>query len=102
MDKESKDKLKALAKERDSQLKENASFDQWKDLLRRARQLFRDSALPINLSNLLGQVFYHRLTKPVTCETVLAKILAKAQKSGYEAGLQELESFGITAPPPRS
>ena len=48
-------KLKELAKERDGHRNvKTATEGEWRDLMERARCLFRDAALPLNVSRLLG------------------------------------------------
>ena len=83
-----KKKLSALASERDEQHRKDTSTADWKDLYSRARQLFREAAIPRHVSRLLARVFSVRKISGVNCETVLAKVLAKAQAQGYEAALQ--------------
>ena len=50
-------KLEELAKERDAQLKVETTTEAWRDLFDRARCLFREAALPNNVSRLLTKVF---------------------------------------------
>jgi hypothetical protein len=45
--------------------------------MERARCLFRDAALPLNVSRLLGQAFYARYIHAADTETVLARVLQK-------------------------
>ena len=78
LDKEMKEKLAKLAAKRDGQHGKSTSTDEWKDLFDRARQLFRAAALPRNVSRLLTRVFSVRKIPGANCETVLAKVLAKA------------------------
>ena len=94
--------LSALAKERDQQrISGETSLDQWRGLLDRAQCLFRGLALPAGIARLIRQAFAVRSIRGYSTETVVARVLAKAQSSGYEAALQELESMGIpSAPPP--
>ena len=53
----------------------------------RAQCLFRAIALPQNVSRLLRQAFAVRAVRGKTTETILARVLAKAQSKGYEAAL---------------
>jgi len=73
-----KKKISALAAERDLQHGKNTPKADWKDLYDRARQLFCDAALPRNVSRLLTCVFLVSKIFGANCETVLAKVLAKA------------------------
>jgi hypothetical protein len=52
-----------------------------------ARYLFREAALPKNVARLLTRVFTVWKIPGNHCESVLARILAKAQKEGYEAAV---------------
>ena len=95
-----KDKITELAEERDDQLKVETTKEVWQDLFDRARQLFREAALPRNVARLLTRICVVRRLPAPNCETVIARVLAKAQTKGYEAALQELEGIGISAPTP--
>ena len=94
------EQLAKLAAERDGQLKQDTTTEDWRDLFDRARCLFREAALPNNVSRLLTRIFSIHPVPGNHCESVIAWVLVKAQKQGYEAALQELESLGISAPPP--
>ena len=104
LDKQARSDLQALAKERDLQRSTGtATTEEWRGLLDRAQCLFRGLRLPINICRLLRQAFSLRFLKGHTTETVLARLLSKAQKLGYEAALQEYESMGLPPlPAPRS
>ena len=75
---EMKKKLAGLAAERDEQHGKNTSTTEWRDLFDRARQLFREAALPRNVSRLLTRVFSVRKIPGANCETVLARVLAQS------------------------
>ena len=93
--------MAALAKERDEQrLSSSCTTQQWRGLLDRAQYLFRGLALPRNIAELVRQAFAVHNLRGFSTETVAARVLAKAQASGYEAALQELESMGIPSSPP--
>ncbi len=94
------EQLVKLAAERDGQLKKDTTTEDWRDLFDRARCLFRDAALPNIASRLLTRIFSVHPVPGNHCESVLARVLVKAQKQGYEAALQELEALRISAPPP--
>ena len=104
LDEKLKKELSELAKERDLQRAAgNSTMEQWRGLLDRAQCLFRALALPYNVCRLLRQAFALRHLRGRTTETVLARVLAKAQSVGYEAAVQELESLGVpSAPPPKT
>ncbi len=91
-------KLAALAAERDGQIKRDTSDEEWRDLFGRAKRLFRDCGFPIDTSRVLTRVFAARSHKGSNIESVLARVLVRAQEKGYEAAVQELESLGIAAP----
>ncbi len=104
LDAKHKRELSALAKERDQQRAAGhlaISIDAWRGLLDCAQCLFRGLALPANISRLARQAFAVRDTKGRTTETVLARVLAKAQTQGYEAAVQELEGMGIPSQRPQ-
>lgn len=95
-------KLSKLAAERDEQRRVGtATTEEWRDLLDRAQYLFRDCRLPQSTSRLLRQAFAVRSLRGSTTETVLSRVLAKAQTKGYEAAVQELESMGVPSSAPR-
>ena len=87
MDEESRNKLAGLAAERDAQLQKYTPDEEWRNLFERAKQLFRDAAFPRNVARLLVRVFVVRNIGGANCETVLARVLAKAQSKGFEAAL---------------
>lgn len=87
MDVETRNKLSELAAERDAQHNKYTSNEEWRDLFERAKQLFRDAAFPRNITRLLVRVFVVRNIAGANCETVLARVLAKAQSKGFEAAL---------------
>ena len=71
--------LKALAKERDDQrIDPDTSSDKWRDLMDRARRLFRDCQLPKRTTDLLLQLFAVRRLPGIETETGLALVLGKA------------------------
>jgi hypothetical protein len=72
--------LSKLAAERDGQLGQNTATEVWRDLFDRARCLFREAALPNNVSRLLTRIFSVRPIPGNHCESVIARVLAKAQK----------------------
>ena len=71
-------KMEQLAKERDAQLKVETSTEAWRDLFDRARCLFREAALPNNVSRLLTRIFSTRRVPANHCESVIARVLVKA------------------------
>lgn len=72
--------LAKLAAERDVQLTKETTTEEWRDLFDRARCLFREAALPNNVSRLLTRIFSVRRIPDNHCESVLARVLAKSQK----------------------
>ncbi len=72
--------LSKLAAERDGQLGQNTATEVWRDLFDRARCLFREAALPNNVSRLLTRIFSVRPIPGNHCESVITRVLAKAQK----------------------
>lgn len=87
MDAAAKQRLSELAAERDLQLQRHTPADEWRNLFDRAKQLFRDAALPQNLARILTSVFAVKRIQAASCETVLAKVIAAAQTKGYEAAV---------------
>jgi hypothetical protein len=70
------DKLSALAKERDAyRTGTPATDEEWRALMERARCLFREAALPLNVSRLLSMAFFVRNLPRFNTETVLARVL---------------------------
>ena len=86
---EHKKQLRALAAERDAQRRPGGddSDESWRDLLDRARYLFRAAAIPIATSELLRACLIQRYVGHPT-EHLLAKVLATAQKQSLEAATQ--------------
>ena len=86
---EHKKQLRALATERDAQRRPGGddSDESWRDLLDRARYLFRAAAIPIATSELLRACLIQRYVGHPT-EHLLAKVLATAQKQSLEAATQ--------------
>ena len=86
---EHKKQLRALAAERDAQRRPGGddSDESWRDLLDRARYLFRAAAIPIATSELLRACLIQRYVGYPT-EHLLAKVLATAQKQSLEAATQ--------------
>ena len=93
--------LKALAKERDDQrIDPDTSSDKWRDLMDRARRLFRDCQLPKRTTDLLLQLFAVRRLPGIETETGLALVLGKAQNQSVDAATQELRRLGVQPPFP--
>ena len=82
-----RNELAALALEQDQQRQSGtATMEQWRDLLDRAQCLFRACAIPQNISRLLRQIIATKyLRGNLTTESVLARVMSKAQSKGYEA-----------------
>ena len=91
--------LSALAKERDTQRKGQATDDEWRDLMDRAWCLLRATHVPHNVARLLRQAFAVRYLQCKSTETVLANVMRVAQTQGYEPAIQKLEDLGVASFP---
>ena len=62
-------------------------MEEWRDLFERAKQDFRDAALPRTVARFLIRLLAVCKIQAANCETALAKVLATSQNQGYEAAV---------------